>query len=86
MLDGDSAESKFELSDEDLFKPGNEIEIQLGYHMNTETVFKGIITRHSLKAKENDSYLYLEAKDKSASLSLRRKNNYFFDRKDSEII
>lgn len=86
LIDGDVAARKFQLSNEDLFKPGSEIEIQLGYHGNTETVFKGIITKHSLKAKQNSSYLYVEAKDKSVSLALRRKNNYFFDQKDSDVI
>ena len=86
LLDGDSASQKFEISDQDLFKPGSEIEIQLGYHNNTQTVFKGVITRHSLTAKQNSSDLYIEAKDKSVSLSLRRKNNYFFDQKDSDVI
>jgi Rhs element Vgr protein len=86
LLDGDSSTQKFELSNEDLFKPGSEIEIQLGYHSNTETVFKGVITRHALKAKQKTSYLYVEAKDKSVALSLRRKNNYFFDQKDSDVI
>ncbi|MFL5773142.1 MAG: type VI secretion system tip protein VgrG [Flavisolibacter sp.] len=86
LLDGDSSAQKFELSNEDLFTPGSEIEIQLGYHSNTETVFKGIITKHALKAKQKTSYLYVEAKDKSVALSLRRKNSYFFDQKDSEVI
>ena len=86
LLDGNAADREFALSNEDLFKPGSEIEIQLGYHSNTETVFKGIITRHALKAKQNSSYLYVEAKDKSTSLALRRRNSYFFDQKDSEVI
>lgn len=86
LLDGNVADREFALSNEDLFKPGSEIEIQLGYHNNTETVFKGIITRHALKAKQDSSFLYVEAKDKSVSLALRRKNNYFFDQKDSEVI
>ena len=86
LLDGNAANREFALSNDDLFKPGHEIEIQLGYHSKTDTVFKGIITKHALKAKQNSSVLYLEAKDKSVSLTLRRKNKYFFDQKDSEAI
>jgi len=86
LLDGNAAEREFALSNEDLFIPGSEIEIQLGYHQIMETVFKGVITKHALKGKHNSSFLYLEAKDKSISLSLRRKNNYFFDQKDSDVI
>src|ERR1700754_4582079 len=86
LLDGSSASRKFDLSNQDLFKPGSEIEIQLGYHSKTATVFKGIITKHSLKAKQDNSFLYIEAKDKSISLTLRRKNKYYFNQKDSEVI
>ena len=81
LLDGDAAAKEFALSNEDLFVPGSEIEIQLGYHQLFQTVFKGVITKHALKAKQNSSFLYLEAKDKSVALTLRKKNNYFFDQK-----
>jgi len=86
LLDGNAASREFALSKEDIFVPGNEIEIQLGYHSKTETVFKGIITKHSLKAKFNSSFLYVEAKDKAVALSLSRQHHYFFDMKDSEVI
>ena len=86
LLDGNAADREFALSNEDLFVPGSEIEIQLGYHQLFETVFKGVITKHALKAKQNSSFLYLEAKDKSVALTLRKKNNYFFDQKDSDVI
>ena len=86
LLDGNAADREFALSNEDLFIPGNEIEIQLGYHQILETVFKGVITKHALKAKQNSSFLYLEAKDKSVALTLHRKNNYFFNQKDSGVI
>lgn len=86
LLDGSAADREFALSNEDLFKPGSEIEIQLGYHANTETVFKGLITKHALKAKQQSSYLFLEAKDKAVVTTLKRKNNYFFDQKDSDVI
>ena len=86
LLDGNAANREFSLSNTDVFKPGSEIEIQLGYHSTTETVFKGIITKHALKARQNTSFLYLEAKDKGVALTLRRNNNYFFNQKDSEFI
>lgn len=86
LLDGSASSRKFNLSNQELFKPGSEIEIQLGYHSKTATVFKGIITKHSLKAKPNNSFLYIEAKDKSVGLTLRRKNKYYFNQKDSDVI
>src|SRR5687767_4163306 len=53
LIDGDPAKREFKLSNENLFKPGNDIEISLGYHENTQTVFKGIITKHALRSKKN---------------------------------
>ena len=85
--DGDIASRKFELSDADTFKPGNSIEIKLGYHGDVETVFKGIITKHTLHAKEKaSSFLMIEAKNKAIKLTVGRNNKYFFDKKDSDII
>src|SRR5689334_21103950 len=55
LLDGDAADKEFALSNEDLLVPGSEIEIQLGYHQLFQTVFKGVITKHALKAKQNSS-------------------------------
>lgn len=87
LHDGDVAKREFKLSNSEQFKPGNEIEIQLGYHGNVETVFKGIITKHALKAKqENSSFLLIEAKNKAVKLTIGRNNKYYFDKKDSEII
>jgi Rhs element Vgr protein len=85
--DGDASSREFKLSNTDTFKPGNEIEIKLGYHGDVETVFKGIITKHALRAKQkNSSYLFIEAKNKAVKLTIGRKNKYFFDKKDNDII
>ena len=87
LHDGDVASREFKLSNMDLFKPGNNVEIQLGYHENVETVFKGIITKHCLKAKDKkSSFLIIEAKNKAVKLTIGRKNKYFFKKKDSDII
>ncbi len=87
FLDGDVAAREFVLSNGDSFKPGNEIEIQMGYHGEVETVFKGIITKHALRCKEkSSSFLFIEAKSKAVKLTIGRKNKYFFDKKDSDII
>lgn len=85
--DGDVASREFKLSNSDTFKPGNEIEIKLGHHGDVETVFKGIITKHALKCKQNvSSYLFVEARNKAVKLTIGRKNKYFTDKKDSEMI
>lgn len=87
IFDGNVTERDFPLSNKDTFKPGNEIEIQLGYHNETKTVFKGIIVRHRLKAgRDGSTHLFVEAKDEALKLTTARRSAYFFNKKDSEII
>ena len=88
MADGDPAKQDFAISSkEDSLLPGSEIEIQLGYHGKSKTVFKGIIARQSLRSNKNKaSFLTIDARDKAIQLTLARKNQTFADKKDSEII
>ncbi|MCF0048663.1 type VI secretion system tip protein VgrG [Dyadobacter sp. LJ53] len=83
--DGDVAARDFLQSNSDLFKPGNELEIQLGYDDNPSTIFKGIIIRHCIKVK-GGSFLEIEAKDKAVRLSQVRKSKYFIKKTDKDII
>ena len=86
LYDGDVAASDFTLSGGDLFVPGKEIEIKAGYNSQEESVFKGIIIRHGLEVSDKASKLILELKDSAVKMTVGRKNKYFFDSKDSEII
>lgn len=86
LLDGDPAAQEFELSNQDLFVPGKEIEIKAGYHSDEETIFKGIVIKHNLKVRTSQSYLIVECKDKAVKLTVGRKSKYFYESKDSEII
>ncbi len=87
FIDGDAAEQDFKLSSDDQFKPGNEIEIQLGYHGDVKTVFKGIIIKHGIKIKDGGaSLLMIEAKDKAIKLTGARKRAYYIQKTDSDII
>ena len=87
ILDGDAATATFKVSEADDFKPGKEIEIQAGYHEEVESVFKGIILKHQIKAKKGKpSLLSIEAKDKAVKMTVVRKSAYFYDKKDSDII
>ena len=87
FLDGSVADRDFALSNDDRFKPGNEIEIQLGYHGDVETVFKGIIIKHGIKTKQNGaSVLLIEAKDQAVKLTGARKSAYYIQKTDSDII
>lgn len=85
IADGESASQDFPLSNEDLFLPGKEIQINAGYHSDEETIFKGIIIKHSIKIRNNTSLLLLECKDACVKMTIGRKSKYFYESKDSDI-
>lgn len=87
LSDGDPAEQTFELSSEALFLPGESLEILLGYNTSEETVFKGIIVKHGIKTSpDRTSMLILELKDEAVKMTVGRKNKYFEDLSDSDVI
>ena len=49
LWDGEASKSTFAASNTDIFIPGKQVEIQLGYHSQNDSVFKGIIIKHSIK-------------------------------------
>ncbi len=84
---GQAANEAFEPSESDDFKPGKEIEIQLGYHSKDKTVFKGIIVNQSLKARpDRRVQLIVHCSDKAVKMTLGRRNKYFKDMTDSSVI
>jgi Rhs element Vgr protein len=87
ILDGDPSAETFEYSNSDHFVPGNNIEIKAGYQQNLNTIFKGIIVAQKLRVRENSNpVLIVECRDAAYKMTLGRKNKYFEDKKDSEII
>ncbi len=87
LYDGSAPKQDFELSDKGDFIPGKEVTIKAGYQKDEAIIFQGIIIKQSIKAPLNaPSTLLLELKDKSIKTTINRKNKYFFDKKDDEII
>lgn len=87
LSDGDPALQDFEKSSSGKLNPGKEIEIKLGYHSKEDTVFKGIIVKHGIKAGgKKSSMLTLELKDVSVAMTIDRKNAYYADSSDSDVI
>lgn len=87
IQDGDVATEDFAVSNQDTFKPGNEIEIQAGYHSDETTIFKGIIVKHGIKIlRDRHSVLDIECKDVVIKTTAGKKNKYFYDSKDTEVI
>ncbi|MCE5204594.1 MAG: type VI secretion system tip protein VgrG [Porphyromonadaceae bacterium] len=86
LHDGDPSSQEFVVSNQDLFVPGKEIEIKAGYHSDEETLFKGIVVGHKLKIRSNRSFLIVTCRDKAVKLTAGRKNKYFYDSSDSEMM
>lgn len=84
---GESEKETFESSESDDFVPGKEITISAGYHSNEETIFSGIIVNHGIQVgSDRGNVLVIRCSDKSCKLTLGRKNAYYKDKKDSDII
>ena len=87
VLDGDMPEKDFPVSNKDTFKPGAEIEIQVGYGQKQDTIFKGVVVRHSIKISgDNYARLVIECRDKAVAMTVGRKNTNYVNLKDSDIM
>lgn len=84
--DGEAATGNFDISNTTVFEPGMEIEIKAGYRSSEDTVFKGIVIRHSIKIREGSSLLIVECRDKAVKMTSRENSKYFNELKDSEIM
>lgn len=87
FLDGSLSDRDFPLSNDDRFRPGSELKVQLGYDGATETVFEGLIIKHGLKVRSSSApELLIEAKDKAIKLTGARKSAYFIEQTDADIM
>ena len=87
LKDGDVASETFDVSNEALFLPGKEVEVKLGYENSEDTIFKGIVVKHGIKTKpDKASLLMIELKDSAVKMTVGRKNKYFADATDSDVI
>lgn len=87
ILDGSPASEDFPISDSDTFVPGNSIEVQVGYENNDQTIFNGIIVQHTIRIKRGvGPVLVVICKDKAVKMTKGRKNAYFTNTTDSDIL
>ncbi|MDR8390614.1 type VI secretion system tip protein VgrG [Aliifodinibius sp. S!AR15-10] len=87
LKDGDIPNEDFPTSNREEFVPGAEIEIQMGYRDEQETVFSGIVIKHGIKSQyKASSQLTVELKDPAIKMTVGRKNKYFKELTDSDII
>lgn len=87
LLDGNVSQQDFELSNQEFFKPGKLLEIDIGYEGDVNNVFKGLILKHAIKIRDsNASYLEIECKHAAVKLTVNRKNHFFYDSSDKEAL
>lgn len=86
ILDGEPALEDFEVANQDLFIPGKQIEILAGYRSDESSIFKGIIINQRIRVRSNSSQLIVDCKDQAVKLTVGRKNKYYFDKTDSDVI
>src|SRR3982750_842142 len=86
IRDGEAADKTFAISEKNDFVPGKKIKIKVGRDGTNKQFFKGIITRHSIKIKENgNGELHLECRDEAVKMSIGIKSKYYEQVKDSEV-
>lgn len=84
--DGEAATRNFEVSNSNDVIPGKKITIQFGRDGQNRQMFKGIITKHSIKVKENgNTELHIECKDEAIKMAIGRKSRYYENVKDSQL-
>ena len=87
FVDGSASAADFPLSNADTFVPGKVVEILAGAINNQVSLFKGLVVRQSLKIREHSApQLIVECRHRAVKLTVGRRNAYFFDQTDSEII
>ena len=87
ILDGNAADEDFTASTSEVFVPGQRIEIKLGYNSDEETVFSGIIVKHSIKVRPSgNTALMLDCRAETIKMTLGRQSRYFYDKTDSDAI
>ena len=86
LIDGDMSDKSFEVSSGEAFKPGAEIEIEVGYGKDTAVLFKGVVIKHGINIHNGGSHLLVECRDKAVGLCSVRKNTNHTDTSDSDII
>ena len=87
IKDGDASLAQFEISNKNDFIPGKEIIIKIGFDSNNKQAFKGLITKHQVRVKENgNTQLMIECKDYAMRMTLGRQSKYYLESKDSDVI
>ncbi|MEM8906606.1 MAG: type VI secretion system tip protein VgrG [Bacteroidota bacterium] len=86
LLDGSVASESFKLSSGEEFVPGKSIELQAGFGMNTQSIFKGIVVAQSVQFRETlGSTLLVECQAQAVKMTIGQNNGVFTDSTDSDV-
>jgi len=86
-VDGVAATGAFALSDSDLFKPGQRIEISAGAGREQEVLFIGIVVRHGVKVSERSAPQFVvDCRHAASKLTVTPRSSGHFDQTDSDIM
>ncbi len=87
VIDGNPATETFEASSSSTFVPGNTITIEAGYDSKNEVIFKGIITKQSIRVHGAEgAVLVVECRDEAVKMIVGRKSVTYAKKKDSDIM
>ena len=87
LLDGNSSNEKFPISESGFFDPGATISISARREESSlSKIFEGIVVRHSIRADRQGSYLVIELTDKAYALTMHRQSMVFREKTDSDAI
>lgn len=85
IQDGQASAQSFTTSNGEEFIPGKSIEIKAGYRGDEETIFKGVVIKHSIKVRRDVSMLVVECRHAAIRMTTRLGNAYFHDMTDLEV-
>ena len=86
ILDGSMADGEFKLSNSAMFTPGKTVSLLAGSVNLQKEIFKGIIISQAIKQNESGTSLELTVKDAAVRMTVGRKNAYFDEMSDSDIL
>lgn len=92
ILGGDTYENTFEEIEADLFKPGQDVTISLGFDQSNDSVFKGVVAKVGLRIlpgyerAQYKSLLVVDCADKALALTLGKKSDIYENKTDSDIL
>ncbi|MFO1418197.1 MAG: type VI secretion system tip protein VgrG [Methylotetracoccus sp.] len=86
IADGDSARGDFGRSSGEFFVPGRKLTLLAGYHGETQPLFEGRVLNQRLMVRNGASWLEVECRDAAFAMTLERRNRYFADKNDADIV